>query len=83
MTPIRPYGPVPDRRQLAWFRRGKTAFLHFSMNTFTDKEWGDGREAPGQFAPGELDCRQWARILRDAGFSAAILTVKHHDGFCL
>ena len=83
MIAIRPYGPVPNKRQLAWFRRGKTAFLHFSMNTFTDKEWGNGREDPRQFSPGELDCRQWARVLRDGGFSAAILTVKHHDGFCL
>lgn len=80
---LRPYGPVPNSRQMAWYRRGKTAFLHFSVNTFTDREWGDGREDPSVFAPGELDCRQWARVLRDGGFTAAILTAKHHDGFCL
>lgn len=83
MIPLEPYGPVPSKRQLAWYRRGKTAFLHFSMNTFTGKEWGDGREDPELFAPESLDCRQWARVLREAGFTAAILTVKHHDGFCL
>lgn len=79
----RPYGPVPNSRQMAWYRRGKTAFIHFSVNTFTDREWGDGREDPSVFAPAELDCRQWARVLRDGGFTAAILTAKHHDGFCL
>lgn len=51
MIPIRPYGPVPDRRQLAWFRRGKTAFLHFSMNTFTGKEWGGRQGEPRTVCP--------------------------------
>jgi len=78
-----PYGPVPNSRQMAWYRRGKTAFIHFTVNTFTDREWGDGREDPAVFAPTEMDCRQWARVLRDGGFTAAILTAKHHDGFCL
>ena len=80
---LRPYGPVPNSRQMSWYRRGKTAFIHFSVNTFTDREWGDGREDPSVFAPAELDCRQWARVLREGGFTAAILTAKHHDGFCL
>jgi len=75
--------PLPNPRHMEWYRRGKTAFLHFTVNTFTDREWGDGTESPAVFAPGELDCRQWARVLRDGGFTAAILTAKHHDGFCL
>ena len=78
-----PYGPVPKARHMEWYRRGKTAFLHFTVNTFTDREWGDGRESPEIFAPSALDCRQWARVLKEAGFTAAILTAKHHDGFCL
>lgn len=78
-----PEGPVPSSRQMAWYRRGKTAFVHFSMNTFTGREWGDGTEDPALFAPTDLDCSQWARVLRDGGFTAAILTAKHHDGFCL
>ena len=78
-----PYGPVPNARHMEWYRRGKTAFLHFTVNTFTDREWGDGRESPEIFAPSALDCRQWARVLKEAGFTAAILTAKHHDGFCL
>ena len=74
---------LPNQRHMEWYRRGKTAFLHFTVNTFTDKEWGDGTEKPEIFAPEQLDCRQWARVLKEAGFTAAILTAKHHDGFCL
>lgn len=80
---IVPFGAVPNERQMEWYRRGKTAFIHFTVNTFTGREWGDGTESPEIFNPTELDCRQWLSILKRAGFSAAILTAKHHDGFCL
>ena len=80
---LEPFGPAPNGRQMEWYRRGKTAFLHFTVNTFTDMEWGDGTESPAVFDPTELDCRQWARVLKAGGFTAAILTAKHHDGFCL
>lgn len=80
---LTPYGAVPNARQMEWYRRGKTAFLHFTVNTFTDREWGDGTESPEVFAPTALDCRQWVKVLKGAGFTAAILTAKHHDGFCL
>ena len=80
---LTPFGPAPNGRHMEWYRRGRTAFLHFTVNTFTDREWGDGTESPADFAPTALDCRQWAQVLKDAGFTAAILTAKHHDGFCL
>lgn len=74
---------IPTEQQLNWQRGELTAFLHFGMNTFTGREWGDGTENPEWFNPTELDCEQWALALKDGGFKYAILTAKHHDGFCL
>src|SRR5262245_25999728 len=82
-TPVTVARPRPTASQLDWQRDELALFLHFGINTFTDREWGDGSEDPGVFAPGRLDARAWARTARDAGFRALILTAKHHDGFCL
>jgi alpha-L-fucosidase len=75
--------PRPSAAQLEWQRDELAMFLHFGVNTFTDREWGDGKEDPQIFNPERLDARQWARAARAAGFRALILTAKHHDGFCL
>jgi alpha-L-fucosidase len=75
--------PRPSRAQLEWQRDEMALFLHFGVNTFTDREWGDGRESPSIFAPANLDARQWARAAKAAGARALVLTAKHHDGFCL
>jgi alpha-L-fucosidase len=78
-----PRRPRPSRAQLDWQRDELAMFIHFGVNTFTDREWGDGTESPSIFAPSALDARQWARTAREAGFKAMVLTAKHHDGFCL
>ncbi|MBQ2809729.1 MAG: alpha-L-fucosidase [Clostridia bacterium] len=80
---LKPYGATPNERQIEWYKRKRMIFLHFGMNTFTGKEWGDGTESPALFNPTELDVYQWVRTAKDAGFGAVILTAKHHDGFCL
>lgn len=75
--------PVPSPAQLAWQTQELGAMFHFGINTFADVEHGDGRASPTLFNPTMLDAQQWISAIRNAGLRHAVLTVKHHDGFCL
>lgn len=80
---VKPCGPVPTQEQLDLQDMEMYAFLHYSLNTYTDQEWGFGNEDPKLFNPSSLDVRQWVKTCKDSGMKGIIFTAKHHCGFCM
>lgn len=74
---------LPSPSQIRWHDLELGMFCHFGLNTYTEREWGDGTDPPSLFHPEQFDARQWVRVAKRAGFRYLVLTAKHHDGFCL
>ena len=83
MASMAQLNPLPSNEQLEWYDMEMYAFIHYSLNTYTDQEWGFGNEDLQLFNPSDLDCRQWARVCKQAGMKGIIFMAKHHCGFCM
>ncbi|MDE6479994.1 MAG: alpha-L-fucosidase [Muribaculaceae bacterium] len=77
------FGPTPSENQQKWQDMETYAFIHYSLNTYTDQEWGYGDESPELFNPSDLDVKQWVKVCKDSGMKGIIFTAKHHCGFCM
>jgi alpha-L-fucosidase len=81
-------------RRTKWFQDARFGmFIHWGLYSIPAKmEWIRGvermsperyREYFEAFDPVDYEPREWARLAKRAGMKYAVLTAKHHDGFCL
>ncbi|MGF1924615.1 MAG: alpha-L-fucosidase [Bacteroidia bacterium] len=82
-APPTPYGPVPEKRQLAWHDTEMYGLVHFTPTTFENKEWGYGDADPKIFNPSNFDAEQIIKAAKAGGLKGIVLVAKHHDGFAL
>lgn len=73
----------PAPYQVAWQDLEFGVIIHFSTNTFLDREWGDGTASPATFNPTQFNPEQWMKAIQASGAKYVVLVAKHHDGFCL
>lgn len=76
-------GPIPNQSQIKYHNEEMACFMHFGMNTFTEVEWGNGRENLSDFKLKEFDYDGYVKFVKDLGVKRIVFTAKHHDGFCM
>jgi alpha-L-fucosidase len=82
-APLTPYGPIPTKGQLDWQEMGMYCLIHYGLDTYTNKEWGDGSEDPKLLNPSQFSAMQIVAAAKAGGFKGVVVVAKHHDGFCL
>ncbi len=81
-------------RRTAWYRQARFGmFIHWGLYALPARgEWVRSTEQMPEteylpyfdaFDPQHFDPRAWAKAAKRAGMRYAVLTAKHHDGFCL
>ncbi|WP_195573105.1 alpha-L-fucosidase [Paenibacillus sp. 1001270B_150601_E10] len=85
---------VHEQDRLAWFNHDRFGmFIHWGLYAIPARgEWVRNREKLSiqdyqpyfdDFDPDLYNPKEWAKLAKEAGMKYAVMTAKHHDGFCL